>query len=337
MHEAAGSALGEDRRTQRSLPGAEDSIQVAFILSANLSGSTWLNLVLGSHSWAANVGEYYRLFTKAGQVACRLCEANGLPECTRLSGFEQVQADAAFQFAARRLERRTIIDAWKEPHWCRRYLASAELQPYLVHLVRHPCGYMASARRREPEKSWRRLFRDWLKRKRQIELFLKVHGRVPQVAVGYDDLANEPARHFPPLCRFLGFEFEPAALRYWDFEHHGPGANGANSLYLRGRSVANFVTGDDAFYAALKETTVQADTRWRELVPLPMQRDCLGHRYVRALWNRGVLVTVPDGRKSPALCRPPPSRRAAGGRVRRSAHPAASPRSCGWTQVRAHC
>ena len=64
-------------------------------------------------------------------------------------------------------------------------------------------------------------------------------------------LADEPALTFPALCDFLGFAFEPAALMYWNVEHHGLGGNGACSLYLRGRKVKKFRTGDDAFYATL--------------------------------------------------------------------------------------
>lgn len=91
----------------------ESNIVVVFILSAPYSGSTWLNLVLGSHSWAMNLGEYYRPFLNPDHIACRLCEAEGLPECTVLHGIEAVARADAYHFAALRSGKRILIDASK--------------------------------------------------------------------------------------------------------------------------------------------------------------------------------------------------------------------------------
>lgn len=64
------------------------------------------------------------------------------------------------------------------------------------------------------------------------------------------------------LCRFIGYLYEPSALQYWNFPHHGLGGNGAASLYLRGRQVTNFETADDEYYAGLIHKDVESDRRW---------------------------------------------------------------------------
>jgi hypothetical protein len=97
-------------------------ITVAFILSAKQSGSTWFNLVLGSNSWSYSLGEYYRPFTMPGHRYCRLCEADGLPECMVLHGLEHVPDYKAFHFASERVDRRVIVDCSKQIDWCRKFI-----------------------------------------------------------------------------------------------------------------------------------------------------------------------------------------------------------------------
>ena len=73
--------------------------QVLFIASSVRSGSTWLSYVLGNHPRSAHLGEYHRPFEISGHVACRLCEAQGLPDCEILHGIEDVPINAAYGFA----------------------------------------------------------------------------------------------------------------------------------------------------------------------------------------------------------------------------------------------
>jgi sulfotransferase family protein len=258
---------------------------VVFILSTPRSGSTWLNLVLGSHSFAANVGEYRRVFTEPGHVVCRLCEANGLPECRFLHGAAEVPLEQAYHFAAERLARPVIVDASKRVEWCARFVDRSDLDVRLIHLVRHPCGFVESEARREPEKTAAQLFADWVAGNRAIEAFCAAHA-APHALFAYDDLADHPAEELPRLCAWLGRSFEPAALRYWEFEHHGLGGNGAASLYLRDRKVTNFVTGDDRHYADLAARPLEADRRWMHALEPALCASFLDHPYTRELRAR---------------------------------------------------
>jgi hypothetical protein len=258
---------------------------VVFILSANRSGSTWLNLVLGSHSWAANVGELYRPFLFPSHVVCRLCEANGLARCTVLGGLEDVPAERAYHFAAERFGRGCVVDASKRLDWCARFVGRDDMSARLVHLVRHPAGYVASERIRRPHEPPGALFDEWRRINQEIEAFAARSGR-PHVTVAYDDLADAPHDELPPLCRFAGGRFEPAALEYWRVEHHGLGANGAASLYLEGRKQRNWERSEDGFYARLKDEPQRSDTRWAERVDADECDRMLGDPYVARLRER---------------------------------------------------
>lgn len=262
----------------------QETVTVAFILSARRSGSTWLNLVLGSHGWAMNLGEYHRPFTMPGHVACRLCEADGLKDCTVLGGIERVARDDAFHFAALRSGKPVLIDASKDLDWCRHFLAVEGIDARLIHLVRHPCGYVESEGRRS-KLSPAELLAEWESVNRGIEAFIAA-ADVPAMLADYDDLADAPERFVPPLCEFLGHPFEPAALAYWNFPHHGLGGNGAASVYLRKHPNGTFITGDDAFYAGMEERPTAADRRWMERLPRDFCRMAVATPYAGELARR---------------------------------------------------
>lgn len=255
-----------------------ERITVAFILSLGRSGSTWLNVVLGSNSWAANVGECFRIFSSSSQVTCRLCEADGLSACTKLHGFENVAREDAYSFAAERLKRRVIIDSSKRLDWCSFFLERAEIDARLIHLVRHPCGFIASQRRRFPERSAEEFLGEWERKNAAIADFSASSG-APTFLASYDHLIDAPDENFPDLCSFLGHAWEASSLQYWKVPHHGLGGNGANSLYLRNRKVRTYETGDDTFYASLLDREPSADRRWMSELPHDFCRMALARPY----------------------------------------------------------
>ena len=101
----------------------------------------------------------------------------------------------------------------------------------------------------------------------------------------YDDLANNPENEFPELCRFIGGSWEPDALSYWKVPHHGLGANGAASVYLRGRKSASFVTGDNSYCESIPKSSVAADTRFRERLPEDVRREAVMRPYAQELMS----------------------------------------------------
>ena len=262
-----------------------ERVRVAFIVGTRRSGSTWLNAVLGSLSWAANLGEFSRPFDQPGHVLCRQCEADGLADCTVLHGLDAVPPERGYHFAAARFGDRLLIDASKRIEWAAEFVGRDDLDVRLIHLVRHPCGVVESEARRTPDSTHDEILAYWERRNAQIETFCANAGR-PSILVSYEDLADDPHTHFPRLCEFLGGPWEPPALAYWNFPHHGLGGNGASSLYLRGRPKTNYVTGDDAYYMNLAAEPTRADERWRDRIPGDLRARVAASAYATALANR---------------------------------------------------
>jgi hypothetical protein len=262
-----------------------DHPTVVFILSAPYSGSTWLNLVLGSDDWATNVGEYFRPFKMRGHIACRLCEAEGRKECTVFHGIEKVGIEHAFHFAANRTGKDIIIDASKNFEWASSFLGRSDLEAKFVHLIRHPCGFANSFARRVPEKSYSDIIQTWEHLNRNIEDYIRQSG-CPGIVTSYEALANNPDITFPPLTSFAGGYWKSKSLEYWNVEHHGLGANGAPSVYLKGRRVKNYSTGDDDFYENIIDRPTAADERWKSTVPNHFKDEAQNNDYYLSLRSR---------------------------------------------------
>jgi hypothetical protein len=263
---------------------ADFPITVVFILSAPHSGSNWLNLVLGSCSWALNLGEYYRPWKWPDQGYCRLCEADGLPECTLLHGIENVEQHNAFHFAAFRSKKRVIVDCSKQLDWCSFFLSDPRISVRIIHLVRHPAGYVESQLRRAPHLRHSEVLNEWEAVNKSISEFTSQNPELSTLAC-YDFLADDPSKEFPKLCRFIGQSWEPDALRYWEVPHHGLGGNGANSVYLRGRKAVRFATGDDPYYEGIAKRSIAADTRFRDRLPADIRHEAVSRPYARELMS----------------------------------------------------
>lgn len=264
---------------------------VVFILSDKRSGSTWLSYVLGSHQNAAHLGEYYRPFINPDHVECDICHAVGKVECPILHGIHDVPLDLAYDFAFERYKKDILIDNGKEVTWANKILTLDRIDRRLVHLFRDPRGFIAAQRRRKhldkdrmqfkiihlirdprgwfasvKRRGWSDIntsIRKWVKDNREmIELAEK--RRLPYMAVFYDELAYDPEKYFPELCEFVGMEFEPKALEYWSFEHHGlGGTNGAGYMVLQNYEKAEYKTADDDFYQKNINKRFY-DQRWKE-------------------------------------------------------------------------
>ena len=236
-----------------------------FILCAGRSGSTWLSYVLGGQRDAACLGEYYLMFSELSRYDCTLCHAKALDDCEVLRGFRKINASDAFPFAFDCFkDKRILIDNSKNKAWTERGVQQGQFKVKIIHLLRDPRGWFASQRRREPMNAAAGVER-WLKINRAVIDFTR--SMFPQdyrnrmYSVFYEDLVLAPAACFPPLCSFIGTSFTSDALRYWEFDHHGPAGNGAAFSLLTDHASAEMTTGDDEFYRKNAKTQF-LDTRW---------------------------------------------------------------------------
>lgn len=241
-----------------------------FVLSSDHSGSTWVGYVLGSHPDSAFLGEFFRGWDPELRQPCTTCLAEGLAECSVLHGFEQVKAADAFSWAFARTDRQVLVDSSKVLSWPGRSLENApEVDVRLVHVVRDPCGWLNSHRRRKQALSCPDMMRAWVRRNVEIHAFATESGH-PYTTVFYDELAQRPEAGFKALARFCGLAPSRDALKYWNVRHHGFAANGATRLALprdtQTAGLPHLVTADEWFYARNRDRMF-SDLRWRDELP----------------------------------------------------------------------
>jgi hypothetical protein len=246
--------------------GGDCSRTVAFILSSDRSGSTWVGYVLGSNSNSAFLGEFRRAWSEDLRQPCSWCAVRGQGSCEVLAGAEGWPAQRAFEFAFSRIPQQFLIDISKRVEWACGFLApDSPFGIRLIHLIRDPRGWVASQRRRQPSAPLPGLLKEWLDENVRIRDFLELNA--PFKTVFYEELAAEPHSEFTNLCEFIGFPFEQGSLKYWERVHHGYAANGATSLFLPsqlgGSRLTHFVTGDDSYYETQGRTSF-VDVRWKQ-------------------------------------------------------------------------
>ncbi len=238
---------------------------VVFILSCDWSGSTWVGYVLGSNPDSAFLGEFYRAWNDDLRQPCAWCAAHQISNCDILGDIERVPLESGFDVAFARTGSQTLVDTSKRVHWAERFLPPGDLRfdTFLVHLIRDPRGWCASARRRLPE-DLSNLCALWLRENLEIRNFIQLRN-APSVAIFYDELATSPETGFAELFSAIGGEFDPSSLKYWLKAHHAFAANGASSVVLRSApSKPNWlITGDDDFYRQ-NATQSLTDRRWQE-------------------------------------------------------------------------
>ncbi|MFZ5876661.1 MAG: hypothetical protein ACOYXU_09650 [Nitrospirota bacterium] len=223
---------------------------VLFILSANFSGSTYLALILGSHSEAAYVGELYKMFLPE-PVPCRLCEERG-EACKTFNDVTTTRPEDIHHRVFEKTHRRLIVDNSKTIDWSRKFLSESRFQRKYIHLIRDPRGLAFSMRLRDQPPD----IPGWLKQNYNIRDFLEGQ-RCDYRTITYNEVAEETDRTLSELNSWLGLSIEQGQKRYWNFDHHGPGRNGATAAFLE-----NFISPDKSFYDETKKSEFH-DLRWK--------------------------------------------------------------------------
>lgn len=218
---------------------------VVFILSTNYSGSHFLSLVLGSHTAAEHVGEIRR-FEDEGmrKQACFLCGEGNV--CPMFRGIKpgEISGIHGQIFANLPAHKTVLIDNSKKVAWARHFL-DAPFEKKFIHLIRDPRALVrrwtlfyderkhALHQRFRLARQWpARFFQiatapkrlvyvyKWVEQNRGITRFLREHP-LDHRLVTYRDSVREPAREVAALESWMGCDFEPPQLQYWNFEHHG--------------------------------------------------------------------------------------------------------------------
>ncbi|MDZ7359717.1 MAG: sulfotransferase [candidate division KSB1 bacterium] len=225
---------------------------VVFILSHNYSGSTWLSLLLGSHSQAFYLGELNKFYSRKYPMPCALCAKRG-EVCPYFYDVTEVHPSDIHNVLFERTGKQVLVDNSKRLKWSYRFLGDRSYQHKFVHLIKDPRAiyYSLSIRNRADE------FGEWALRHAEIDAFLAEYD-LDKLLLTYNELAGHTDEALARLCDWIGIAYEPAQKEYWRFEHHGPGENGATAAFLQ-----NSRASEQQFYAAHRQSNF-VDLRWKE-------------------------------------------------------------------------
>lgn len=238
--------------------------KVVFIMGNGHSGSTLLELILGSHPEVFGLGEIVNATRAVDQKGggapklCRICEGEcafwnrkaDLAVLRRL--FSRRNWLAALRGELARWHRnlydhlfdwtgaRILVDGSKRVSWITRQLRPSwrwrDTDPVLLYIVRDGRAVVNSKLRKYPEKTIDQEVRHW---QRIVDNMEALYARFPpqrRYRLHYEDLARQPERTIRALCDFLGLGFQDAMLRYWEHEHHTTFGNASTrSLIARYR------------------------------------------------------------------------------------------------------
>jgi len=279
---------------------------VIFIMGIGRSGSTLLDLMLGSHPRAFSLGEISKLpqFVSKGWRLCPLEDstfwetaftADELRDLARgMSGHRLHRAiplklerwargwlgnDAILNPYTRlfeKIDRDVLVDSSKYASWLTRRLEAREfrqgwLQSYLIHMVRDGRAVLNSYLRIYPDQGAAALSQRWLD---ELNQKLPIYERFPsdrKLTVHYEDLASDPQGTLQRICALVGLEFVPDMVEYWKHDHHHiVGSRGTNATIAkyRGQPVQREVQAIHGDYYEKLNFEIKLDLRWQqELAP----------------------------------------------------------------------
>ncbi len=277
---------------------------VVHILSTNYSGSHFLSLLLGSHSCACHLGETRKATVREDkpypESDCWICDDP--KNCPRVRGLKTVPVTAVYRkvfenLSADGLHPDLLVDNSKRVSWAQHFVGDASCRYKYVHLVRDPRAlirrwsnnYQTLSKRLHARRKavlrgagmrrkllfapdWKIYLHKWYEQNVAIADFLERHDCDFQV-VTYRDIATETATELERLVPWLGLDFEPAQIEYWNFKHHG-------------------TQKSDYEWVARRRVTGHFDLRWQESLSPELSAAIAGDELVARLSDRlGLAIT----------------------------------------------
>lgn len=224
------------------------STKVAFILGCGYSGSTLLDLILGSHSRMIGLGEIHakafdafltenqictclfkarechfwrkvlkRLHEFTGQESFRLAPVNGGPDTIVRNTTDLFRAVKDVSSAE------ILVDSSKRTRRAYLLAGSGLIQPKIIHLVRDGRGVAYSYLKRGH--MFKQAVSQWRDTNADIRDWLGSSESPTHISVRYEDLCARPVETSRRVCEFLGLEWEPKMMSFGQKTHHNVRGN----------------------------------------------------------------------------------------------------------------
>jgi hypothetical protein len=239
--------------------------KVVFVMGNGHSGSTLLELILGSHPKVRALGELNNLHKAIDSGddgeprLCHVCEGfcefwNGrvdygvvkryvsqrglLSPVVRGVGLLQ---NSLYRHLFDKSGAEILVDGSKSVSWISRQVSPRwnwrEARPFLLYIVRDGRAVVNSRLRKYCDRTIEQETRHW---KRVTERLHQYYDKFPadrRYRISYEDLATKPEEVIRGVCKALQIDFQPSMLRYWEHDHHTTfGNTGTRSLIARYRT-----------------------------------------------------------------------------------------------------
>jgi hypothetical protein len=207
------------------MPNDQTLITTVNIVSVSYSGSTWLNLMLGSTAESFSVGEIKWLLGE-GLTACTLHGET----CPLWSRFQRHNKGNPLRQLRELSGKRVLV-----VNNSRKALPIQQesgIQPKFIHMIRDGRAVTASYLRKFPAKSMRQAASWWTSGVRRDLRLIRRQPPENTMRVIYEQLKADPAAHLPKICDFIGMPFDPGMIEFWNAEHHFLGGNRGTILSM---------------------------------------------------------------------------------------------------------
>lgn len=253
-------------------------LTVAFILGEGYSGSTLLDLLLGSHSRMVGLGEVNaeafdafldenqlctclqrardchfwnkvlaRLTELTGREAFRLGDGGGDPETITQNTIDLFRAVRDVSGAE------ILVDSSKRFQRTYRIARSGVIRPKVIHLLRDGRAVAYSYSKRG--KPFREAVLQWQIVNAQIKDWLESYEAPENISVRYEHLCEEPVKVVRDICDFLGVDWETQMMLFGRKTHHNVRGNP-----MRFRTTNSTIKLDETW----KDKVGENDLRWFE-------------------------------------------------------------------------
>jgi hypothetical protein len=231
-------------------------IPIIYIAGSSHSGSTLLDLLLGSHSAVESVGEAKKIPELLDRIA-----AGGRPFCTCQQEFAccplwgeliaggtgDLKHDAAanaslFRSIVAKQGKPVVLDSSKTLGRALLIARSDLFAPVFIHLVRDSRAVVFSSKRKKPQQRQRQhglwqAARGWQKLNSRIPRRLTRGKPQPMLVVRYEDLTDNPKLVLSRILRAAELSWEEPMIRFREHVHHNVEGNrmrmGSNSEIRR--------------------------------------------------------------------------------------------------------
>ncbi|SCC79482.1 sulfotransferase [Saliniramus fredricksonii] len=213
-------------------------IKVVYIAGRGHSGSTLLDLILGSHSRLVSVGEIKqkaltRLFSNVSKRPCTCgarvgdckfwnavrtkLEAQGIISGEKIESGDPVANRIFVQAVLEVSGKHIYVESTKSPERLERLMKCPDFDVFVVGLYRDPraVGYSGARKGR----SYYIGFYKWWKLYRKIDRLMACR-EDSFIRTYYEDFVVDPKAEVKRIMHAIGDEFEAAQLNYHKHEHH---------------------------------------------------------------------------------------------------------------------